>query len=109
LEAVMEPTTEEEEIFALLCAHYVQRADARQQSMGLQSMEAETRDLARFIARLNTRPAQAGNALVEELEHLLLLCIEKGKAHSQWTVGSVEWRRETAQTILDALNERQAA
>jgi hypothetical protein len=40
-----------ERAFALLNAKYVQRADARQQSMGLQYTEAETHDLARLMAR----------------------------------------------------------
>ena len=37
-------------IFDWLCLKYVQRADTRQESMGLQYMEAETHDLAEEIA-----------------------------------------------------------
>jgi hypothetical protein len=41
----------EELLFAFLVRKYVQRADARQKSMGLQYIEAETHDLAREIAK----------------------------------------------------------
>lgn len=61
------PTEREEAIFAQLCAKYVQRADARQQSMGLQYTQAETHDLARFIARIeHTTPDR--NAVLSVLE-----------------------------------------
>jgi hypothetical protein len=39
------------EIFEFLTRKYVQRADDRQKSMGLQYTEAETHDLAAEIAR----------------------------------------------------------
>lgn len=38
-------------VFSSLVKHYVQRADDRQKAMGLQYTEAETRDLAEFIAK----------------------------------------------------------
>lgn len=41
-----------EKIFRLLDRKYVQRADTRQKSMGLQYMEAETHDLAELIATM---------------------------------------------------------
>ena len=42
--------TGEKAIFEFLCRKYVQRADDRQRSMGLQYMEAETHDLAQELA-----------------------------------------------------------
>jgi hypothetical protein len=45
----------ERDLFALLCKKYVQRCDERQTAMGLQYTTAETRDLARTIARFLTR------------------------------------------------------
>lgn len=48
-----EPANEtERRIFDYLCTKYVQRADDRQRSMGLQYTEAETHDLAREMNRL---------------------------------------------------------
>ena len=44
-----------ETVFDFLCRKYVQRADERQKSMGLQYTEAETHDLARQIATLLER------------------------------------------------------
>lgn len=38
------------EAFDILCHKYVQRADDRQRSMGLQYTTAETHDLAKFVA-----------------------------------------------------------
>lgn len=47
----------EAEVLAFLRRKYVQRADARQKSMGLQYTTAETHDLAEEIARLFARLA----------------------------------------------------
>jgi len=49
----------ERDLFQFLCRKYVQRADNRQRSMGLQYTEAETHDLARELARWfdSRRPA----------------------------------------------------
>lgn len=41
----------EKEIYDFLCQKYVQRADARQMSLGLQYTEAETHDLARELVK----------------------------------------------------------
>lgn len=48
----------ERDLFALLCKKYVQRSDERQTAMGLQYTTAETRDLARTIARFLTLRAK---------------------------------------------------
>jgi len=41
----------EAQLFAFLCRKYIQRADARQEAMGLQYTTAETHDLAKELAR----------------------------------------------------------
>jgi hypothetical protein len=53
----MDPSDIEAEVFAFLCQKYVQRADARQKSMGLQYTEAETHGLAADMAKLFVRMA----------------------------------------------------
>jgi hypothetical protein len=50
----------EQQAFDFLCRKYVQRADARQQSMGLQYTEAETHDLAKQVARFTRTQASGG-------------------------------------------------
>lgn len=49
--ATLEDALSPEAIFAWLCRKYVQRADARQKSMGLQYTEAETHGLAADFSR----------------------------------------------------------
>jgi hypothetical protein len=53
------PEQVEKAIFNLLCQKYVQRADDRQKSMGLQYTEAETHDLAHTIYRSLVAPLLA--------------------------------------------------
>jgi len=60
----------EQEIFAALNRKYVQRADARQHSMGLQYMEAETHDLSRFIANLFATRLEQAEALADALIYI---------------------------------------
>lgn len=55
----MDQKAAETVIFNFLCRKYVQRADTRQKSMGLQYTEAETHDLAKEIAGLFGRIADA--------------------------------------------------
>lgn len=56
----------ETDLFAFLCAKYVQRADDRQKAMGLQYTEAETRDLARTVARWIAARAQGPGEAVAD-------------------------------------------
>lgn len=46
-------------ILAWLCRKYVQRADDRQKSLGLQYTEAETHDLAREFYKAHVAPLEA--------------------------------------------------
>lgn len=66
---------------------------------------------AELTAAWNTRaaltPPQANDEAVEAVEQHLLRAIEKGKARSDWCVGSVEWRRETALSLLAAIEAMQ--
>lgn len=58
-------------LFDLLSRKYVQRADARQKTMGLQYTEAETHDLAKVITRAITGPLlDANTATVAALRDL---------------------------------------
>lgn len=79
-----------EQVFARLCAKYVQRQDDRQKSMGLQYTTAETHDLAEFIAAIRTTDA----ARIAELEAALRQIETVG----EWA--STNWMRSLARATL---------
>lgn len=67
-------------IFDFLSQKYVQRSDARQRTMGLQYLEAETHDLADELARwLATVDAPAHLAMALREAHQRIAQLERGE------------------------------